>query len=87
MGRWDFFDDRVEEGFHAGVFDFIGELARPFFDGVTVFARGVDGGKIKLLVGGVEFEEEFKNHVEDLVGARIGAIDFVDDDDGSRSDL
>jgi len=37
-----------------------------------------------LVLGGVEVDEEIVDFVEDFLHARIGPVDFVDDDDGGR---
>src|SRR5205807_3107215 len=49
------------------------------------FARvGIDDGKIELVFGGVEVDEEIVDFVEDFFCASVGAIDFVEDDDGRK---
>ena len=48
---------------------------------IAVAARGPERGEVELLVIGVEAEEELETFVEHLVGARVGTIDLVDDDD------
>ncbi len=80
-GRRDLFQDRLVERGHAGVARFVVEMALPFLDREAELGRGVNGGEVELLVGGVELEEELENHVEHLVGAGVLAVDLVDDDD------
>ena len=46
--------------------------------GEAGFGTGVNVREIELLVGGVQFEEKLEDHVEDLVGTGVFAIDLVD---------
>ena len=87
MGGGIFSEDRLVEGGHAGVARLVVEVALPFLDRKTELGRGVDGGEIELLVGGVEFEEKLEDHVEDLVRAGVVAVDLVDDHDGLGADF
>ena len=45
-------------------------------------AVGVEHGKLKLRLFGVEIDEQVIDLVEHFLGARIGTVDLVDDDDG-----
>ena len=49
---------------------------------VPSFAVGVDDGEVEHGLVGVEIDEEVVDLVEDLLGAGVGAVDLVDDDDG-----
>ena len=49
--------------------------------GVAGAAAGVERREIELLVVGLEVEEQLEHLVEDFGGARVGAVDLVDDDD------
>ena len=86
-GRRNLLDDRLVERGHAGVAGLVIEMALPLLDGEAELGRGVDGGEIELLVGGVEFEEKLEDHVEHLVRAGVFAVDLVDDDDGLGADF
>src|SRR5439155_23580001 len=50
-----------------------------FAHGKTVLRAGVNDWEIELLVGGLEFDEEIENLVQDFVRARVFSVDFVDD--------
>jgi hypothetical protein len=45
------------------------------------FAVGVEHGKIKLRLFGIKVDKEVIDLIENFLGASIGAIDLVDDDD------
>ena len=49
-----------------------------FAFGEAGFGTGVNVREIKLLVGRVQFEEKLEDHVEDLVGTGVFAVDLVD---------
>ena len=53
----------------------------------VVFGRAVDDGEAELLFGGAEFEHEIEHHFIDFLGAAVGLVDFVDDNDGLETDL
>ena len=53
----------------------------------VVFGRAVDDGEAELLFGGAEFEHEIEHHFIDFLGAAVGLVDFVDDNDGLEPDL
>ena len=72
-------DDGFKERGHVATAD-VGVVAR-----VAVQAGGVNYREIKLFVGGAEAVEEVEGFVQYPVGARAGAVDFVDDDDGVQS--
>ena len=78
-GLVDVLDDGVEQGQQVG--SGIGEVE----GGDSLPRRGVDDGKIELLFGGSEFGEEVEGLVYHPVGAGVGAVNFVDDDDGAVS--
>ena len=54
---------------------------RDSFGGIAAAARGIKDREIKLFVIGVERQEEFEHLVEHFGGARVAAVDLVDDDD------
>ena len=68
-------DDGLEQRRQVAVADVVGEA------GVTGAAAGVERREIELLVIGVEVEEQLEHFVEHFGGARVGAVDLVDDDD------
>jgi hypothetical protein len=74
-GRRHVLDDGLEEGCHVA-----GRIA-DVFEGVPVAGAGVDEGGVELVLGGMEFEEQFEDFVVDLVRVGVFAVDFVDDDD------
>ena len=45
---------------------------------------GVEHGEVELVFVRVEIDEEVVDLVEDFLGAGVGAIDFVDDEDGEQ---
>ena len=51
------------------------------FGGIAAAARGIKDREIKLFVIGVERQEQFEHFVEHFGGARVAAVDLVDDDD------
>ena len=78
MGAGNVGDDGFEEGEEiAGI---IADLAM----GDAGARVGVDDGKIELIFGGVEIDEEVVDFVEDFFGTRVGAVDFVEDDDRGK---
>ncbi len=85
--RRNLFENRLVEGGHAGGAGFVVEMALPFLHREAELGRGVDGGEIELLVGGVKFEEKLEDHVEHLVRPGVLAVDLVDDDDGLGADF
>ena len=48
---------------------------------------GIEDGELELLLGGVEVDEQVVDLVEDLLRARVGAVDLVDDEDGGQARL
>ena len=42
---------------------------------------------LELLIGGIQIDQKIVNLIEDFVGARIAAVDFVDDHDDLESGL
>src|SRR3546814_1530378 len=51
------------------------------FRGVAAAARGVEDREVELLVIGFERQEQLEHLVEHFGGARVAAVDLVDDDD------
>ena len=68
-------DDRLEQGRQRAFADV------EAFAGIAVAAAGVEHREIELLVIGVEQDEQVEHFVEHFGGARVGAVDLVDDDD------
>src|SRR5713226_3028354 len=73
--RGDGLDDGLEERK-----EILGVIA-DFAVGDAIAGVGVDDGKIELVFGGVEIDEQVVDFVEDFRGAGVGAIDFVQHDD------
>src|SRR5215472_9643744 len=71
--RWDGRHQRVEEGRERLGVVVEGEL------GDALARVGVEHGKLELLLRRVEVDEEIVDLVEDLCGARVLAVDLVDD--------
>ena len=85
--RGDGGEDGIEKGGHTSGFDFWGKMAVPLESGVAFFGGNVNGGEVELGVGGVEFEEEFKDLIENFLGIGVFAIDFIKDNDGFGTDF
>ena len=75
----DVLEDGVEQGQHVHV-AVVGLEA-----GVAVDCRGVDDGEVELLVCGAEVHHQLEDLVDDLVRARAGAVDLVDDHQGAQA--
>ena len=80
-GSGDVFEDLVQQ-----VVDVFGGVVVVFAHPV-VFGRAVNDGEAELLFGGAEFEHEVEHHFIDFLGAAVGFVDFVDDDNGFEADL
>ena len=80
-GGGDGLEDKVEERLEVGAW-----LAQ-IHGGGAGLAVGVDDGELEDGLVGVEVDEEVVDLVEDLLGAGVGTIDLVDDDDGSELGL
>jgi len=50
--------------------------------GPAVQARGEDDREVELLLGGAQLVEQVEGGIDHVVGARAGAVDLVDHDDG-----
>ena len=50
-------------------------------------AAGVEHGKLDLLFGGVEIDEQVVDLVQDVLRPRVAAIDLVDDDNRRQAAL
>ena len=72
-------DDRLEQRREIAVANIVGE------PGIAGAAARVERREIELLVIGLEVEEQLEHLVEHLGGARVGAVDLVDDDDRLQS--
>ena len=68
-------DDRLEQRRQVALADVVGEAR------IAGAAAGVERREIELLVIGLEVEEQLEHLVEHFGGARVGAVDLVDDDD------
>ena len=79
--------DGVEKSGHASGFDFWGKVTVPLESGVAFFGGNVNGGEVELGIGGVEFEEKFKNLIEDFLGIGVFAIDLIENNDGFSTDF
>ena len=55
--------------------------------GDALAADGVEQREVELRVGGVEIAEEVEDLLVHLLGARVGAVDLVDDDDDREAEL
>ena len=53
--------------------------------GIAVASRGKDHREIELLVIGLQCDEQVEDFVEHFLGARIGAVDLVDDDNRAQA--
>ncbi len=49
--------------------------------GIAHLGAGIDHREVQLLIGGVQFTKQVKDHVENFVRAGTGAVDLVDDHD------
>ena len=81
FGLGDVLDDGVEHGGDV-VGGLLPVLAHPAFLG-----RTEDGGEVELVLVGVEVAHQVKDHLLYLVGAAVGLIDLVDDNDGLETEL
>ena len=73
-GRRNFFKNRIHERLKIAALVVNVQLGNALLGG------GVDDGKIKLFVVGVEFHEKFKDFVVNFVDAGFGAVNLVYDD-------
>jgi hypothetical protein len=85
--RGDGIEDGIEKIGHTSGFDFWGKVAVPLESGVAFFGGNVNGREVELGVGGVEFEEEFKDLIENLLGIGVFAIDLIENNDGFGPDF
>jgi hypothetical protein len=79
LGRRHMLDDGFEQWRHVA----LAHVRRE--PGVAVQRRGVHHREVELLVGGAELVEQVEGLVQHPVGARAGAVDLVDDDDGLQA--
>src|SRR3546814_7534474 len=68
-------DDRLEQRLERALARF------GAFRGIATTARGVEDREVELFVIGFERQEQFEHLVEHFGGARVAAVDLVDDDD------
>ena len=68
-------DDRLEQRRQVALARF------GAFRGIAAAARGVEDREVELLVVGLERQEQFEHFVKHFGGARVAAVDLVDDDD------
>ena len=69
------FDDQVEQRFDVPLGG-VGVVR-----GEATLARGEDVREVELLLAGAQFDEAVEDLVQNLVGAGVGPVDLVDDDD------
>ena len=81
LGRRNVLDEELEERAQVA-----GEVVR-LESGLAGSRVRVDDRKLDLALVGVEVEKELVDLVHDLVDARIGAVDLVDDEDHRQSCL
>jgi hypothetical protein len=67
-------EDGIEEGHQVGAGN--GGIDA----GLAEFCVRVEDGEVELVFGGIEIDEEVVNLVQDFLVARVGAVDFVDDE-------
>ena len=77
----DVFDDGIE---HSR--DVVGGLF-PVLAHPSLLGRTEDGGEVELILGGVEVAHQVKDHFLHLVGAAVGLVHLVDDNDGLETQL
>ncbi len=70
--RGDVLEDLLEQ--RLEVVGLLGGILR----GPAVTARSVDHGELELLVAGAELDEQVEDLVQDLLRARVGAVNLVD---------
>ena len=75
LGGIDILDDGVEQGLQIGA-GHMGGIAAD-----TLTGRAENGGRIELLLGGVQVQQQLQNLVADLVNALVGTVDLVDHND------
>ena len=80
--RLDVAQDEIEQRLHAVVVRSFQARRHP-----ALFGRTVQNREIELLVGCIERSEQIEHFVDHLHGARVGAVDLVDDDDGLEAHL
>ena len=81
LGCGNILEDGLEKGLEIGAGD-LGGIARR-----ALSAGAEEHGRVKLLIGRVKVHEKLKHLVNDLVDALVGAVDLVDDDDDSVTEL
>ena len=81
IGSGDLFENRVEQRNHVHVV--IGMIVAS----VAVYRRGVDDGKIELLVGSTELNHKVKHLVNSTFGICVGAVDLIHDDHDAQAAL
>ena len=79
--RRDALDDGLEQGRERGAL--VGQVEL----GDAVLGDRVDGGEVELVLVRLELTEQVEGLGEHLVGARVGAVDLVDDHDHRDAEL
>ena len=69
-------EDQIEQRLHAVVVRALKRRRHP-----ALLGGAVENREIELLLAGVERREQIEHFVDDFDGARVGAVDLVDDDD------
>ena len=75
-------EDEIEQRLHAVVVRAIEAGRHP-----ALLGRAVEDREVELLVGCIERSEQVEHFIDHLTGARVGAVDLVDDDDGLEAHL
>ena len=81
LGLGDVLDDGIEHGGDV-VGGLLPVLAHPAFLG-----RAEDGGEVQLVFARIEVAHQVKHHLLHLVGAAVGLVHLVDDNDGLEAEL
>jgi len=72
----------VKKRGHSLGFDFRGDFPFPLQGRVALLGGSVDGGKVELGVGGVEFQKEIEDLIEDFFRIGVFPIDLIENNDG-----
>ena len=73
------FDDGLEQRLQI-----VARLVHASIVAVPGLRVRVEHGKVELVFGGVEIDEQVVDLVQDFLGTRVGTVDLVDDEDGRQ---